>query len=191
MNRITGVPASRVIVPTAGPPVGAPGLVAQLQAPTPTPNRFYPLAQGDTFSDVARATLEAYQPGLGSSGVTRRAYMQCVTAGVRWNRRLYGSSYTSNSFPEYMLLDGLGLARAFYPWNDAAAGRLKSGLFPRRGFTEDGDKISGVGSSFALLWLPSIDGFQYHEGHWLPVCGELDPPALLLDALQTPPGRSR
>ena len=191
MNRITGVPASRAIVPSAAAPVGAPGLVAQLQAPAPTPGRFHTIAKGDTFSSIAGDALDAYQGGLGKQGTTRLAYMQCVTAGQRWNQRLYGSPFTSDNWPEYMLLDGIGLGRAFYPWQDAAMARVKSGLWPIRALTEAGDRISGVGSSYGTLWLPQIAGFQFHEGYWLPVCADYNPPSVLLDALQSQAGRTR
>jgi hypothetical protein len=189
MSRITGLPAARVIVPSATPPVGPPALLAQLQAPAPTPSRFFQLTAACDLSSVARAGLNAYQDGLGQAGTTRLAYMHCMAAGRRWNRRLYGSEFTSKQYPEYLTVDGVGIARACSPWNDAALARLQAGSWPRRAITDSGVRISGAGSALGLLWLPAIDGFQYVDGHWLPVCAELDPPAVLLDALHSPGDR--
>ena len=187
---VPGIPAARMVVPSAAPPVGAPALIAQLQAPSPTPDRFHQIARGETLSSISRAALEAYQGGMGHSGTTRLAYQHCIAAGNRWNRRHYGSSWSSSAFPEAAFVDGAGVARAFTPWNDDALTRLYEGQWPERGFDADGEaKIAGVGSSLGLLWLPNIDGFRFDDLYWLPVCGDLDPPPLLLDALQSQQGR--
>lgn len=191
MGRITGVPAARVIVPSAANPVGAPALIAQLQAPEPTPGRFHQVRSGETLSGVVRAALDAYQMGMGDAGTTRLVYQHCLAAGERWNRRLYGSSWKSPQFPEATFVDGAGLGRAFFPWNDTGLTRLRQGVWPQRGIDNEGGRVRPVGSSYGMLWLPTINGFQFIDRHWLPVCGELEPPRALLDALQSQPGRTR
>lgn len=191
MARIAGPPAARRIVPSAAPPVGAPSLVAQLIALEPAPGRWYAIEPGDTISEVARAALDAYQGRLGNAGTTRRAYIHCMIAGNRWNSRLYASSWDGPGHSRATHVDGLGLARAFTPVNEAAIPRLRSGQWPRRTFTEAGALAGPRGTELGLLWLPEIDGFVYVDGHWMPVCSDLDPPALVLDQLQANFQRSR
>ncbi len=191
MGRILGIPAARMVVPSAAPPVGPPALIAQLQAPAPTPDRFHQVREGETLSSIARAALEAYQGGMGHAGTTRLAYQHCIAAGAGWNRRHYGSSWRSGAFPEAAFVEGVGVGRAFAPWNEDGLARLREGLWPERGFDGDGERIAGVGSSLGLLWLPNINGFQFIDGQWLPVCGDLDPPLVLLDALQSQQGRTQ
>jgi hypothetical protein len=193
MSRIAAVPEARVVVPAGATPVGAPGLWAKLQGAVPAPGVFYQLAPGDTLSDIARQVLDSWQDGLGVSGPSRLAYMHCVTGGTRWNRRLYASPSYGTGFPQYTFVDGLGLRRAFSPWHDDARGRMRAGQWPERAVLHDrqGNRINGIGSSYGLLWLPDIQGFQYLDGYWIPICGELDPPKVLLDALRSPPRRTR
>jgi hypothetical protein len=156
---------------------------------SPAPGRFYQVGtrDGDGLSKIARDALDAYQMGLGDDRQTRAAYMQCMTAGRRWNSRNYCSAHTSSKFPPHLLLEGFGLSRAFEPWHEDARGCLRGAHWPQRTIDTEGNR-SGPSSARckALLWLPRIDGFAFHDDHWLPVCGELDPPVELLDALRSP-----
>ena len=187
MQRIVTPPAARLIVPTAAPPTVAPGYVAGLISASPAPGRFYQVKVGDTISDIVRSALNAYQGGLGDLGTTRLAFIHCATAGPRWNRHLYASDYVTEGFPAMYAVDGRTLARAFWDWHDDAPTALTVGRWPRRRVEQGGARIPG-GQRYALLWMPTIDGFVFHEGAWLPVCADLDPPAILLDTLRAQGG---
>ncbi len=187
MGRILGPEGSTAVVPTARPPVGAPALPHALDAATPTPGRFWLITRGQTADELAQAALNAYQDGLGECPDARIAYLHCVAAGRRWNRKLYGSASTGPRYSRDLLIDGSGVRRAFGGGNDDARERIRSGVWPRRTITRLG-VFDGRGSRFGLLWLPAVDGWRAQGAAWLPVCSELDPPELLLDALVSPGG---
>ena len=129
---------------------------------------------------------------LGDPREARMAYAHCITAGTRWNGRHYASTYSDETFPPHLLFDGYGLARAFEPWHEDAIASLNSSRWPTRTIDDAGARIAHGSQSRALLWMPAIDGFAFCDGVWLPVCLELDPPAILLDALKSrAPRRSR
>ncbi len=186
IHRVIGPPASTPVVPTAAEPVGAPCLVAGLIAASPTPGRFYAVAPRDTFSDISRRALDAYQRGLGSGGTARLTYMHCAAAGRRWNLRHYGSPRTSRAYSESLLVDGYGIAAGFEAWNPDAREALRGGTWPHRAIDDDGERIRGLGTHRGLIWLPIIEGWRQAAGIWIPVCDDCDPPALLLDALYSP-----
>lgn len=190
MQRIAGYPAARAVVPSATPPVGAPGLVGQLVSRDPVPGRWYAVEPGDTADESVRTALDAYQRGLGDDERTRLAYYQCLTAGRRWNAKLYATRAPTPGYPDSAHVDGWGLARAFEGVNDDGLAAVSAGYWPRRTLDAAGQRVDPRARDHGLVWFPLIDGFLFAE-HWLPVCSELDPPGALLDQLHAQPQRSR
>lgn len=163
----------------------------------PTPGTFYAVQQGDTAANIARRALNKVvsgsgdQGGDGKGGARRLDYIHCITSGPRWNMTLYATSDSSGNYPAYYLVNGVGLRRAFNPWHDAAKARIVAEEMPSRGVTPEGSKIAGVGSDYALLWLPPVDPQALAEmgivtcAHttWGDGSSSIDPPPEILNSL--------
>jgi len=85
----------------------------------------------------------------------------------------------------------MGLRRAFFPWNEKAKVALSQYRMPARGMTTQGSKVPGVGTSFAMLWLPPVDPTALSQGvvtcglvEWSDGSSSIDPPPQLLSLLQ-------
>lgn len=166
-------------------------LLAEMISQTPQPGYMFQVANGDTLTNVVRAALNSVVPGAGDSSSNRVQYMHCITSGPNWNWPLYASSSFSAQFPSYAGVNGMGLRRAFYPWHENAKVALSQYRMPKKGITTAGSKITGVGSSYAMLWLPPVDPDALDQG--VVTCGALEhsdgsssinPPPELLNLLQ-------
>lgn len=126
----------------------------------------------DNFSRIAKLALNNAVPGAGDSAQMRKEYIHCITMGDRWNYPLYASSSFSTQFPDFYGVQGMGLRRAFYAYHEQAAQAVLEQRMPERGITHPaGAKISGVGNSFAMLWLPPLDKEAIAQGIF--TCGTI------------------
>lgn len=164
----------------------------------PTPGKFYAIGSdpeltgSDTMARIARKALDSVVAGGGSNGGRRLDYIHCVTSGPRWNWRLYASSSFTEKYPEYYGVNGRGIRMAFMPYNDDARVAIANRKYPKRGITQSGSRIPGVGSSYGLLWLPPVDPAML-ESQNIVTCGNfdwsdgsssIDPPPEILNSLQ-------
>jgi len=126
----------------------------------------------DSLSRIARAALNAAVPGAGDSAQMRMEYIHCITMGDRWNYPTYASSSFSSQFPSMYGVQGMGLRRAFYPYHEDARQAVLEQRMPTRGITSPaGAKLSGVGNSYAMLWLPPLDKDAIAQGIF--TCGTI------------------
>lgn len=164
---------------------------------SPVPGKLYEIRKGDTLVDIARDALNAVVPGVanGTGNTARQArldYIYCMTSGPNWNMALYSTQNdTSNTFPAFYTVNGIGLRQAFMPKHDDALAAMLNGKLPTRGVTQSGARISGVGSRYAMLWLPPVDPNALSQfgrvscAHvdWSDGSSSIDPPPELLSRL--------
>lgn len=166
----------------------------------PKPGTFYPISKDETLGNIARKALnsvvsksgqdEAYG-GDGKGGSRRIEYIHCIASGPQWNVPVYGTTDTSSGHPAHYQINGIGLRRAFNPWHEDAKAAIIQKRFPARGVTPSGQKIGGVGSSYALIWLPPIDPAALGEfgvvtcahAPWSDGSSSIDPPPEILSQL--------
>jgi hypothetical protein len=161
------------------------------------PGKFYVIGTdpekggSDSLSGITRRALNRALPGAGNDGGNRLEYGKCITSGPAWNWPLYASSSFSETFPEYNAVNGMGLRRAFFPWHEDARKALVQRKFPKRAVTQSGSRISGVGSSYAMLWLPPVNKELLEQGivtcdalEWSDGSSTINPPPEILDWLE-------
>jgi len=161
------------------------------------PGKFYVVGDdpektgADSLSGITRRALNRTIPGKGNDNGLRLDYMRCITSGPAWNWRLYASSSFSNNFPEWAGVNGMGLRRAFYPWHDDARKALAQRKFPKKAITNAGVRISGVGSSYGMLWLPPLNKELLEQDivtcdalEWPDGSSTINPPPEILDYLE-------
>jgi len=163
---------------------------------TPVPGKFYlvgsdpGLTSADSLSGISSKALNSVIAGAGNSNADRLDYMHCITSGPKWNWLLYASSSFSEQFPQWAGVNGMGLRRAFHPWHDEGKKAILERRMPKRAITQSGSRIAGVGSSYALLWLPPVDPGALGEGivtcgavEWADGSSSIDPPPHILAML--------
>jgi hypothetical protein len=158
------VPLPTIPGQTIPGPAAALDLLADMTTESPQPGYMYFVGSdpelgntNDSLSRIVRKALNSVIEGAGDNSANRVSYMHCITSGPGWNWPLYTSSSFSSQFPSYAGVNGMGLRRAFYPWNENVKQAVAELRMPKRGFTQAGSKIQGVGSSYAALWLPPVD----------------------------------
>jgi len=139
---------------------------------TPVPGRFYRIKSGDTMAQLARRALNAVVPGAGEDGNARLDYIYCMSSGAAWNVALYGSTRTTQIYPELYAINGLTLAVAFLPYHENPIAAIMESRPPNRGADAQGDKIQGVGSDYGMIWMPPVDP-QVLANEGEPTCGSV------------------
>ena len=140
---------------------------------TPSPGHFYRIKSGDTMAQIARGALNSVIPGSGENGNARLDYIYCMSSGAAWNVELYGSTRTTQVYPELYSINGLTLAVAFLPYHENPIAAIMETRPPERGADGEGNKISGVGSSYGMIWLPPVDP-QVLANEGEPTCGAVN-----------------
>jgi hypothetical protein len=160
------------------------------------PGKFYlvggdpDLKAADSLSGIASRALNTVIAGAGNNNADRLDYMHCITSGPKWNWLLYASSSFSTQFPQWAGVNGMGLRRAFFPWHEEGKRAVLERRMPKRAITQAGSRIAGVGSSYALLWLPPVDPGALAQGvvtcgavEWADGSSSIDPPPEILAML--------
>lgn len=143
-----------------------------LIANTPTPGRFYRIKAGDTMAQLARRALNSVIPGSGENGNARLDYIYCMGSGSAWNLDRYGSTRTTQTYPELYAINGQSLASAFIPCHENTITALLETRPPNRGADREGKRIPGVGKDYGMIWMPPVDA-QVLANEGEPTCGSV------------------
>jgi hypothetical protein len=170
-----------------------------LTEPEPTPEAFYQVRIGDTPSNIIRRVLEKTSVPLTEDNYL--AYAQCLTAGPRWNFRLYSRPQVGTYEPPnpqlgyYMTRHNAGgeirnIELAFQTANAPAGEAAEQGRSPSPNLAWPAAAPDDMNAR-ALLWLPPIFGAPGGElvcstGSWPDGTTTLDPPPQLLSLLDQP-----
>lgn len=148
-------------------------LLDDLISDVPMPGRFYRIKSGDTMAQLARRALNAVIPGSGEEGGARLDYIYCMSSGAGWNLAMYGSTRTTQIYPELYAINGLTLAVAFLPYHENPITAVMESRPPNRGADHQGDKIQGVGNDYGMIWMPPVDP-QVLANEGEPTCGAVN-----------------
>lgn len=147
---------------------------------TPIRNTLFAISQG--HAGIETAARQAFE----AAGVQSPSYqklvlplMKSMSAGKRWNRKLYSRKKDPNK-NEYYATDGRTINPAWLPRNDDARAALLTGRTPVRTINDAGNKTGG-GSSYGLVWIPDFDVDLAQQGVFDALA--IDPPAEMLDLL--------
>lgn len=168
-------------------------VISDLILDYPLPGHFYQVKKGDSLSSLVRQALNNFVAGAGEKSQSRLNYMKiCMNTGEKWNKKLYGSTRTTNIFPAMYLTNGIGLAAAFLPRNAHVLQAVANGKMPARTILPNGNKIAGAdGSELGLLWFPPVAKEDLEQNGlvtcapftWDDGSSTIDPPPQLLNLL--------
>ncbi len=164
-------------------------LLSDLVSDDPRPRSLYRIQWDDTPKGVADRALAHAGPHTDRDVLE---YIHVFSAGS-YNLGQFGTPATSRTYPQRMLVPGLGLGLrvAFLPRNQDALEQMLTGQMPRIVVDPRTGKPASPHTSYGLIWLPAVDpdalalgevtcsGYEWPDGS-----SALDPDPKLLELLQ-------
>lgn len=124
--------------------------VDALISDVPKADRFYRISAGSPSASTAAGELLAAMGA--NTGSNRVRYIKCITQ-IPWNKLLYASTRTADTWGTMFDVDGKNLSAAWLPRNAPAMQALARKEMPERTIAANGSS-AGEGSYYGLVWLP-------------------------------------